>query len=103
MVKRKANVSVDDWLGERVTPSRIIPATTVAVEEELTPTNLPVPVPTTVPASAPVATNPQTNEVPAGSVRAEPVVATGGDVAVSQGEAAEWFWDLLAQAGYERW
>ena len=98
MVKRKANVSVDDWLGERVTPSRIIPATTVAVEEELTSTSQPVPVPTTVPASVPVAINPQTNEAPA-----EPVAATCGDVAVNQGEAAEWFWELLAQAGYERW
>lgn len=88
MVKRKANVSVDDWLGERVTPSRIIPTTTVAVEEELTSTSLPVPVPSTVPSSVPVATNPQTNEAPAGPVPAEPVAATGGEVAVSQGEAA---------------
>ena len=98
MVKRKANVSVDDWLGERATPSRIIPSTPAAVEEELTPTSLPVPVPTTTPASAPVAANPPTNEVPA-----EPVATTVGDVAVGQGEAAEWFWELLAQAGYERW
>ena len=98
MVKRKANVSVDDWLGERVTPSRLIPSTPAAVEEELTTTNLPALVPTTIPASAPVVANPPTNDVPA-----EPVAATGGDVAVSQGEAAKWFWELLAQAGYEQW
>ena len=103
MVKRKANVSIDDWLGERVSPSRTIPATTVTVEEELASTNIPVPTPISTPSSSPVAPNTQANEVVAGSVPVEPVATPSGNVAVDQDEAAEWFWNLLAQSRYECW
>lgn len=32
-----------------------------------------------------------------------PVATMGDDVAVNQEEVAEWFWNLLAQSGYEHW
>ena len=103
MVKRKANVSVDEWLGEGINPSRPSPATTTPVAKQPALTNLPVPASITVPAGAPVTTSTKANGVPAGSLPVELVTATGGDGPVNQEEAAEWFWNMLAQAGYERW
>ena len=103
MVKRKANVSVDEWLGEGVNPSRPSPTTTTIVAKQPTLTTLPVPASITVPAGAPVTTSTKTNEVPAGSLPVEPVTAMGGDRPITHEEAAEWFWNPLAQSGYERW
>ena len=103
MVKRKANVSIDDWLGERASPSITITTPTVTVEEELAPTTIPVPAPISAPASSLVAHNVSANEVTARPVPVEPVAPTGDDMAVNHKEAAEWFWNLLAQFGYERW
>ena len=103
MVKRKANVSLEDWLGERASPSITNNAPTVTVEEERVPATVLVPVPISVSASSPVAPNVSASKVTAGSVPAEPVAPTSDDVAVDHEEAAEWFWNLLAQAGYELW
>ena len=98
MVKRKANVSIDDWLGERASPSITITAPTVTVEEELGSNYILVPTPISAPASSPVAPNVSANEVTAWPVPVEPVAPTGDDVAVNHEEAAEWFWNLLAQS-----
>ena len=74
---------------------------TVPVEEELVPATVPVPFPISVPASPPVAPNVSASEVTAGSEPAEPVAPAGDDVASNHEEATEWFWALLAKAGYE--
>ena len=103
MVKRKANVSIDDWLEEGASLPRTSPATIATVEERPVPADTPVHVSTPVPVSPPATTPTPANEVMAGSVPVEPVAATGDDVDVNHEEAAEWFWTLLAQSGYERW
>ena len=92
MVKKKANVHIEDWLGERASPSLTANGPTV-----------PVPSPISVPASPPVAPNVSASEVTAGSEPAEPVAPTGDDMATNHKEAAEWLWGLLAEAGYELW
>ena len=44
-----------------------------------------------------------TNGPPTEAEVATGVVNPTGDVAITQGDAADWFWNLLAQSGYERW
>ena len=100
MVKRKANVSIDDWLEEGVSLPRTSPVATITVEEGPAPAGPPIHAPIPAPSSPPAAPHTPANEVTAGSV---PVATMGDDVAVNQEEVAEWFWNLLAQSGYERW
>ena len=103
MVKRKADVNVDEWLAQRVgaTESILNPATAAPAELTVNPTPIGVEI------------NPGTGTVKV--ARTEPAVAIAqvaepaqvaedqGDVAVNESDAAEWFWLLLEQSGYERW
>ena len=85
MVKRKAEVSIDEWLGERCTQPDNCPEITVVAEES--PTRVDTPVATAVTEPAPV----------------EPVNQATADVASPVEEEAGWFWELLEAAVYERW
>ena len=85
MVKRKAEVSIDEWLGEGHTQSDNHRETPAAAENRLEPTATPV---------APVVVNP----VPVG-----PVVPVPADEVATVDEAAVWFWELLESCGYRRW
>lgn len=109
MTKRKANVSVDEWLSHKVEATESIQNLTTATPVELTVT----------PESTEVRIDPATGTVQAAST--EPVVALNHlaeaahvaegiqvaedqvDVALRESDAAEWFWLLLEQAGFERW
>lgn len=88
MVKRKANVNLEDWLGERASPSITNNAPTVTVEEELVLATVPVPFPISISASSSVAPNVLASKVTPGSVPAEPVAPTSDDVVVDHEEAA---------------
>ena len=85
MVKRKVEVSIDEWLGERNTQSENHREILVVAEERPKPIATPV---------APVLIDP----VPVELVAPVPAdkVATVEDVVV-------WFWELLGSCGYERW
>ena len=85
MVKRKAEVSIDEWLGKRGIQPDSHPGITVAAEEGPTRVDIPV---------ATVLVEPATTE---------PVNQATADVAAPVGEETEWFWELLEAAGYERW
>ena len=80
MVKRKATESVDEWLkeGEAVAAAK----------------------PTT-PQKAPETVDLPTVEIGQTSVAENEVAESPADVAVTSEEAADWFWNLLEQAGYE--
>ena len=91
MVKRKANVSIDEWLEGGVSIPGTSPTTTVTAEEEPTPSNIP-----TLP-------NTPATEVVTESVPVEPVAIPVVNVAIPGEEEANWFWALLEQSGYERW
>ena len=84
MVKRKAEIGIEEWLGERCVQPDSRPNTAAAAEEEPTKVDIP---------AAPVLVEPAT---------AEPVTQPQADVAVPGGKEAEWFWELLEAAGYER-
>ena len=83
MVKRKANVSLDEWLAERYCHAETTQSVTAAGEEE------------TVAVPEPVA------EVATEPTPVEQVATVTGEVAVQSEDVASWFWDLLATAGYE--
>ena len=85
MVKRKAEVSIDEWLGERGTQPDNCPEITVVAGGG--PTRVNTPVATAVTGPAPV----------------EPVNQAAADVATPVEEEARWFWELLEAAGYEIW
>ena len=91
MVKRKANVHIEDWLGERGSPSLTANGPTVTVGKGLVPATVPVPFPTPVAAGPPVTPNDLASEVKTGTEPAEPVIPTGDDVASNHEEAARWF------------
>ena len=97
MVKRKANVSIDEWLEGGVSPPGTSPAATVAAEEGSCTLNIPTVEEGPVPAHIPAA------EVIHGPVPAEPVTTPVVDVAAQEEGEDHWFWTLLEQAGYERW
>ena len=85
MVKRKADQSLDDWLREGEEIARLNRAAIVVTSE---------------PHSQEV--DPVTDKVSPGEVNgAEVVTAVEGGSA--EGEASNWFWELLANAGYEIW
>ena len=83
MVKRKTNVSLDEWLAERYSRVETAQSVTAAVEEE------------TVAVPEPVA------EVATEPTPVEQVATVTGEVAVQSEDAARWFWELLDTAGYE--
>ena len=85
MVKRKAEVSIDEWLGEGHTQSDNHRETPVAAEDRPEPTATPV---------APVLINP----VPVELVTPVPV-----DEVATVDKTPVWFWELLESCGYERW
>ena len=85
MVKRKASVSIEEWLKEGETASATRTLTSdIAPEPKLI----------TVPPTAEA--NPV--QVVEGSAAVGPA-----DVEVAVDEAASWFWGLLEQAGFELW
>ena len=97
MVKRKAEISLDEWL---IQSARLGATTTNKTAE--TPADQPHnPVPALVEASS--------ESEPHQSAAAELVVSpTTGEgehahVTGAEGEAHEWFWRLLEQAGFEHW
>ena len=94
MVKRKAEVYIEEWL-ERRTP---LPAegSTVAIAAEAettTPGN-----PTVQAISTSSTPGPSTKPVPV-----EPVVAPVVEGVMSSEDEGHWFWALLEECGYERW
>ena len=85
MVKRKAEVDLEEWL-------RLVPATLRVEAASIVPTAsevVPNQVPTTTVSSVGRGTGVELNP-PA-------------DVANNQDDTSEWFWLLLEQSGYERW
>lgn len=85
MVKRKADISLDEWLERGTTIPGASHTNAAAANEEPVRANCPI-----------AETVPQT-------VTTEPVTTTGVD-STDQGEGAvEWFWALLELSGYERW
>lgn len=82
MVKRKANVSLDEWLAERYCHAETTQSVTAAGEETVA---VPEPVAEVAPEPTPV----------------EQVATVTGEVAVQSEDAASWFWDLLATSGYD--
>ena len=84
MVKRKAEISLDEWLTSGARAVDYNPAVDAANEEG------------TVISEGP------TVEVQSG-VKREPVAETHADVAGSEHDAAAWFWSLLESLGYELW
>ena len=82
MVKRKADIGLDEWLRLELALARIEAARTTAVESEVVPT------PT------------QTTEVSPAKEEAGVIVA---EVTSHHEDPSEWFWLLLEQSGHERW
>ena len=131
MVKRKASISIDEWLDKGLNPlttgTTSTPATVsceapnqrLTAEEVQSEVNAPATtgelseatsgaapsanvLPTYV-ASPPVQ-RAVTSEPAAGPrERPQPVNEVTSDVARGEEESVEWFWRLLEQAGYERW
>ena len=94
MVKRKAEVSIDEWLGERTSipvesPTAAVPAegNPAAASDPTVDVTFHVLAPATPTKSAPV----------------EPVTGPAAEVVVSVEDAHHWFWNLLEEAGYDRW
>lgn len=85
MVKRKANVSLDEWLAKRYSHAETTQGVVAAVEEE--------PVYVTEPVA----------EVIIEPTPVEPVATVTGEVAAQGEDNSSWFWELLALSGYERW
>lgn len=85
MVKRKATESLDEWLLERRTAVQ-----NPQLAPEIAPTPcVTAPLPTTRTTHSPVDCDP------------EHVATT--DSTVTEEGAADWFWSLLGQAGFELW
>ena len=83
MVKRKASDSVDDWLREGKLAAAARHISIEAIPEAVTPLPLPT-------------VEPQYVQVAEGDV-----AAAVAEVEVTNAEAANWFWGLFVQAGYE--
>ena len=83
MVKRKAETNLDEWLerGVLYAEANRARATAATVEEASEPSPAAVGVPL--------------------SEEAASLPTTLADMA--ERDDADWFWDLLAQSGYERW
>ena len=85
MVKRKASISLDEWLQRGVVTSGRNGHSSVAARGKGTQSNCPT-----------------AKALPQG-VKGEQVTETSVDVASHVGDESSWFWALLEQAGYERW
>lgn len=85
MVKRKASISLDEWLERGVVASGRNGHSSVAAREEVTQSNCP------------------TAKVLPQGVEVEQVAEASVDVASHGGEKSSWFWTLLEHNGYERW
>ena len=85
MVKRKAEISLDEWLEWAPVPSEVIDTSTNAAA------NSEVPKPNSTTATS------------LSEVKVEAAVNTPADVAPTESDTHEWFWLLLKQSGYERW
>ena len=85
MVKRKSVPSLDDWLKER---------------EAILAANQPRTEPTTEPDST--QTLPIVEEIHP-VVVTEPSAVAPSEVAPTEDDAANWFWELLENSRYERW
>lgn len=85
MVKRKAEISLDEWLDRTAAPSEAKSIDIIAAEEneKLEPSPI---------------DEPSLPEVKDGLVTGIPA-----EVVPVEGDGSEWFWTLLEQAGYERW
>lgn len=85
MVKRKVDMSLDEWLERGVVSSHTSHVHTKATMESRT------------------LDQPSTVSEAQTEVKAQ--LATGGptDVAEPEGDNSNWFWLLLEQSGYERW
>lgn len=94
MVKRKAEVSLEEWLRGGPSNSEADPTATIAAEG--TPSTSTNP---TVEVNCPI----PTPEVPAEPVPAGPVTVPAAESGVSVEDKDHWFWVLLKEAGYERW
>ncbi len=84
MVKRKTSISLDEWLALRPEIAEPTPVSEADNGE------------TEVVAESP------TIEAQS-EVKEEPTNEANADVAVTKQEAIDWFWSLLATAGYELW
>ena len=97
MVKRKADISLDEWLVQGVRSAEATTSQAIATPEEqsseLTKKN------------GEVVTGPTVARSAAAELVSEPL-QLGGDrlqLAQEKGDAHEWLWLLLEQCGYERW
>ena len=94
MVKCKAEVSIDEWLGGKTpipveNPTVVVPAegNPAASSDPTVGVTFPIPAP----------------EASTESTPAEPVIGPAAEVEVSVEDARHWFWTLLEEAGYDRW
>ena len=85
MVKRKASESIDAWLQEGESASA-----TIQQASETAPEAKPILPPPTVKDNL-------------AQVTEESAAVAPADVEVTDDEAANWFWGLLEQAGFELW
>lgn len=97
MVKRKAEVSADEWLGQGV----ILAGSTTTTTDE-------APVEQSRnPYSTLIVTNSeaQPEQSAAAELVVEPILVEGNQSQVTEveSEAHAWLWSILEHAGYERW
>ena len=85
MIKKKTNVSIDEWLEGGSPQLETIPVVTTVAEER------------------PILVGGPAAEVVVTPLPDEPVVTVGADVAASGEEENSWFWELLVLSGYKRW
>lgn len=106
MVKRKADISLDEWLAKGVGSSELKPSD--GGEPHGEPVVEPCPTVTTFPLGG--RTEPATRTTvevteTIADVAGTPadMAGTGAHVAKLDEGSAEWFWLILEQSGYERW
>ena len=121
MPKRKANQNVEEWLNEGIATAaadrmqvdadanqeaaHTVP-TAEGNQQSVAPDRRADCTPNVATHAHVVVANPDVALTSVALAQAEVAGTVGvgtGDMAVSSVEAAEWFWDLLAQCGYKRW
>lgn len=97
MVKRKAEISLDEWLVQSV---RLGGQTTTKTAE--TPADQPH---TQGPALVETSSESKPEQLAAAELTVGPTTVEGDQphVTGAEGEAHDWFWRFLEQAGFERW
>lgn len=85
MARKKAEISLNEWLKRGVGSSEMNQAKAADTKGEQTATPCPT-----------------VTEGPT-EVKVEPVAVTSADVAGPKDGGVEWFWLLLEQSDYERW